>query len=53
MKKVLWLALTCFIFTSCSFSVYECPAYGNTNNNTKQGVKAQNKYHKDYRKRAV
>jgi hypothetical protein len=35
--------------SSCSFETYECHAYGNTNNSTKHGNKAQTHYAKKYK----
>lgn len=46
MKRIVLIALTALVMTSCGFSTYECHSYGNTNRITKHGNKAQTRYAK-------
>jgi hypothetical protein len=49
-KVLLLVIIIGVIISSCSFETYECNAYGNTNNKTNHGHKAQSKYAKKYKR---
>ena len=49
MKKTILFVILVAIFTSCTMETYQCHSYGNTNRNTKHGVKSQARYNTKHR----